>query len=95
MGVPDLASLSGFAGGSLLTLILVEIIKRAWKPTADQSDRFLPLISVGVGILVVLFALFGLGTLTQEVLFQGVITGVFAGVSASGTFSLVKGVADT
>jgi bacteriorhodopsin len=88
MEVPTLEGLLSVGGAAVLTSILVEILKRAWNPSEEIRDRFLPLVSVLVGIGVVLLAVFGLGVGGRAEIVQAIITGIFAGVTASGLYAL-------
>src|SRR5688572_8391645 len=90
LSAPSLNALLSVGGASILTMILVEVLKRLWNPTDAQKARFLPLLSLATGIFVVLFASFGLNLVTRLDLFQGVLTGIFAGAGASGLYDLLK-----
>lgn len=94
MEVPTLVALTTFGGASALTLVLVEVLKRAWNPDPATGERFLPLLSIAIGIFVVLLGAFGLGLLGRAEIVQAIVTGIFAGVSASGTYDLIRGSAN-
>ena len=86
---PSLSDLTTVAGAAILTAVLVFLIGKVWKPTPEQADRFLPLISVLVGIIVVVVASLALG-LGGSDLVQGVVNGIFAGLAASGGYDVIK-----
>lgn len=86
---PTVSSLVTLAGATAATLVIVEVLKRALALTAEQKSRYLPLISVVVGILIALLGTYALGLTARVDLVQALITGLFAGVAASGTFDLV------
>lgn len=86
--------LTTIAGATALTALIVEMIKRAWDPPADMQDRFIPLVAVGVGVGVVVFATFAIDIdfITSLELGNAVVTGIFAGFAASGMYDTVQGV---
>lgn len=66
-----------------LTAGIVEAIKRAFK----MNKRFVPLLSLAIGLVLAL--IFGEGFTIQEI----VVTGIMIGLSASGLYSGVKATA--
>lgn len=91
LDAPTVQALTTVAGLALVTGLVVILIRNAWRPTPEQSDRFLPVVSVGVGVALAIIASLVLG-LTQSVdLFQAVINGLVAGLGASGGYDLING----
>ena len=64
--------------GVALTTGLVEVVKRA----TSVAKRFLPLISVGIGV--------GLSIVGLGITLSSVLTGLVIGLTSSGLFSGVK-----
>jgi hypothetical protein len=95
LDAPTLQALTTVAGATILTLPISELIKRAWNPTPTQQDRFMPVVSVIIGVAVVLVADFGLGLLSSQDLVGAIVTGLFAGFSASGVYDTYRGFAKT
>jgi len=91
MGVPDVAALVTLGGAAVVTAMITQLIKRVWQPTPEQADRFLPLVSVLVGIVVVIVASLATGGATAANLVQALVTGLFAGFSASGLYDTISG----
>lgn len=89
--VPSVADLVTVGGASVVTMILTEVLKRAWKPTDDEAGRFLPLIAILIGVLVAFAGTWAIGAIDRVGAVQAVLTGIFAGVSASGLYDLIKG----
>ena len=85
----DLSQFTTIGGAVVVVAIVVEIIKRAWNPDGSTAARFLPLISMAVGIAVVLVANVGLGLFGSTDIVAAVFTGVFAGAAASGVYDTV------
>jgi hypothetical protein len=75
-----ISDLTAVAGLTLVTSLVVAVIKKAMAWDADFEDRFVPLLSVGVGILIgVPAALYVGGDPVQALL-----TGLLAGTAAQG-----------
>jgi cell division protein FtsW (lipid II flippase) len=75
-----ISDLTGVAGLSLVVTLIVAVIKKAMAWDAAFEDRFVPLLSVGVGILIgVPAALYVGGDPVQALL-----TGLLAGTAAQG-----------
>jgi hypothetical protein len=87
----DLSQFTTIGGAVVVVAILVEVIKRAWNPDGNTAARFLPLISIAVGIAVVFVAMFGLGLLGAANVVEAIFTGIFAGAAASGVYDTVTG----
>ncbi len=92
---PTVQALTTVAGAAVLVAVLLFVGVKAAKPSADFMDRFGPLIAVGLGVLVVLFAEFVLKTTATEDLGQGVINGIFAGLTAAGGYDVINGLTKT
>lgn len=80
------ADLLTVAGLSIVTTLIVKIITSAWKPTADQIDRFGPLLAVVVALVVAIPA--ALYTGADPI--QAVLTALIAGSSAAGIYDVTK-----
>ena len=83
---------ASFAGASVLVSLLVEVVKRAWDPPADVQDRFMPIIAMVIGVVVVVAATMLLGPVDGELIGNAVLTGVFSGLAACGLYDAVQGV---
>ena len=79
MQTTDLLTIGGAA---VLVSLLVEVIKRTWQWTDAVVDRFAPIVSLGIGIVVVVVATLSTG---GDIL-QGLLTGLFAGFTACGLY---------
>lgn len=86
----DLTGFTTVAGAVVVVAIIVEVVKRAWNPPAAAADRFLPIVSILVGVLTVIVADFGLGLFGASNWVQAVFTGIFAGAAASGVYDTVN-----
>lgn len=87
--VPSTDALLTFAGLSLWTTAITEIILRAVRPDPDTQDRFGPLLALLVAVVsAVAVALY----IDADVV-QAVITGVFVGFAAMGVHDTASTVA--
>jgi uncharacterized membrane protein len=79
MTTSDLLTIGGAA---VLVSLIVEVIKRTWQWTDETVDRFAPIVSIALGVVVVTVA-----TLSQggDIL-QGGLTGILAGCMACGLY---------
>jgi hypothetical protein len=84
----QVGSLLTISGLTVVTGLIVEAIKRAANLGADIVSRFGPLLSMSVGIVLGLIAVFILNgaDVTPETIFQAVLTGIFSGAAASGLY---------
>ena len=89
VAAPSVNALVTVGGASVVTMILAEVLKRAWHPTPAQQDRFMPLIAVVLGVGVALVGTWALGLTDHVSLVQAGITGLFAGVGSSGLYDVV------
>ena len=81
LGPNDLLTLGGAA---ILITIIFKVVELAIGLTGEQKARFGPLISVGLGIVLVVGASVSLG---QDII-AGFITGILAGATASGLYDV-------
>jgi hypothetical protein len=90
----DLAFLTTIVGGTLATSAIAELVKRAWDPPADTQDRFMPLVSVAIGFIVVVLATFAIDTdvLSRLEFGEAAVTGIFSGLAACGLYDGVQGI---
>lgn len=73
VGVPDMLTV---AGASLIVSVLVGVIINAWRPTADQKDRFGPALALIVAeVVTVGFAAIQAGDLANAVIVGILVTG--------------------
>ena len=71
--VPDMLTV---AGASVVVSILVGVIINAWRPTADQKDRFGPLLALVVAeVVTVIFAVVQQGDIANAILVGILVTG--------------------
>lgn len=83
------ADLTTLAGAAVLISILVQVWKNVAQPTVAFMQRFGEVIAIGLGIVIV-----ELGSLaTGADLIQGVLTGLFAGLSSIGLYHVTNAVA--
>jgi hypothetical protein len=76
-------------GASVVVSILVGVELSAWKPTADQKDRFGPLLALATGVVVVV----GFGLLQGSIDYASLIlTGILSGGGAMGVHDTVDSV---
>jgi hypothetical protein len=95
LDAPTLEALTSVAGATILILPITEIIKRAINLSGPMQDRWMPVISMLVGIGVVLIADFGLGLVARADLVSGIVTGMFAGFASCGLYDTYRGFAKT
>jgi hypothetical protein len=86
--VPTTSTILSFAGLSIITLVVTEVIIRAWKPSDETKGRFGPLLSIAVALV---FA--GLGALATvgANLLDAVLLAIMVGFSTSGIYDTIKG----
>lgn len=83
---PTIGSLLTLTGNAAVVSILVTVIKRTFQMTAAQVDRFGPILAIGCGILLALFA----GLVTQQTgqnLAQSGLTGFISGAVSMGLYA--------
>ena len=85
MSDPTVDSLLSVAGATPVVTIAVEAIKRAWAPSKAELQRFGPLVSIGVGLVLVGSAAVAVGASIP----QALLTGLLAGAAAIGLHQLV------
>lgn len=77
------------AGASIVCSILMGVIISAWKPTAEQKDRFGPLLALLVGVVVVV----GFAVLQQsQDLVAALLTGILVGGGSMGVHDVTDAV---
>ncbi len=87
---PDVLTL---AGASILVGILVEVIKRTLAWDDSTIKRFVPLVSVVLGIVAVELLSAAQGRIVSVETFAGAaILGLFAGASSSGLYDNVQSI---
>lgn len=91
LDAPTLAMLTTIAGAAIVVVPLSEAIKRVWNPDGPTQDRFMPVVTILLGVGVVLVATFGLGLTERQEIVQAAFNGVFAGLSACGLYDTVRG----
>ena len=90
----DLGQAVTLAGASILVGILVEVVKRTFAWADATTARFGPLVSIGIGIVVVEVLLLAQGQLSDAAtIAAGAVTGLLAGASAAGLYDNVKSLA--
>lgn len=92
--VENLTTVAGLAG---VTFVVVEIVLRAWAPSAATKDRFGPLLAVLIAVALgeiatAVLQISGDGLAPIELL-QAFITGLVAGSSSMGIHDLVDSAA--
>ena len=90
LDTPTLASLTTVAGAAILTAVLLQfIVLPVLKLAPATQDRFGPLIAIIIGIVVVELATVTVVTgPTRQDIGQGLLNGLFAGLSAIGIHSV-------
>ena len=92
MDAPTIASLTTVAGAAILTGALMEfLILRVLDLSPATQDRWGPFLAIVTGIIVVELATFTVVTgATRLDVVQGLVNGIFAGLSAIGIHSVAK-----
>jgi hypothetical protein len=90
--VPQVSALLTITGVTIVTVIIVEVIKRALQMSSAALDRWGPLVSIGVASVLALLALFVVnGTaISGESVLQAFLVGIMGGAAASGIYGTVK-----
>lgn len=84
--------LTTFIGISLITGILSEAVKRAWDPSPELQDRWMPILNLGLGIVLgIVGAIFVPDAVTRATLLNGAVVGLFGGAAAGGLYDAVRG----
>jgi len=84
-------SLLTVTGLTVTTGIVVEVIKRTLNMAKATSERFAPILAIGVGVVLALVAAAVIGSgLTAESVLTGILTGIFAGAAASGIYDVLS-----
>ncbi len=83
MSVNDLLTLSG---ATIVITILVEVIKRALAFNDVQTTRFGPVLSIGIGLIILVAA----AASQHADIAAAALTGLIAGASSSGVYSFAK-----
>lgn len=81
---PTLNDLMSITGAAVVIAVVVNICKR-W-----IADDFVPLFSVGVGMVLVVLASLALGNWGAEAVGNALLTGFLAGAAAVGLYDLQK-----
>lgn len=82
MTTATLADLTTVAGIATVVTILTQIILNAANLSDDASNRWGPLLAIGLGILVAVAAAFALGQTGGQELSQAAYTGLLGGATA-------------
>lgn len=90
--VPQVSALLTISGVTIVTVIVVEVIKRAVAMSEAALDRWGPLLSIGVATVLAVLALFVInGTaISGEAILQAVLVGIMGGAAASGIYGTVR-----
>lgn len=90
--VPQVSALLTISGVSIVTVIVMEVIKRAAALTDDDTKRWGPLMSVGIATVLAILALFVLNgtSISGEAILQAVLVGVMGGAAASGIYGMTS-----
>ncbi len=90
--VPQVSALLTISGVTIVTVIAVEVVKRAAALSAEAVTRWGPLLSIGIATLLALLALFVLQgvSVSGEAVLQAVLVGIMGGAAASGIYGTVK-----
>lgn len=83
----QLADLLTLVGAIPPTVLLVEVLKRTAALPDQVAARFLPVVSLVVGIVVVEFGVLFTGSSAYA---QGILTGILAGGAAAGIYDAGK-----
>lgn len=88
--VPQVSALLTISGVSIVTVIVMEVIKRAAALSETDVKRWGPLLSVGIATVLALLALFVVnGTaISGEAVLQAVLVGVMGGAAAAGIYGM-------
>lgn len=86
ISVPTVEQALTFAGLSILTTAIVEIILRAWQPDGSTKDRFGPLLALAVALIIVIAAAF----YQQADLFTAVLTAIMVGWASMGVHDTAR-----
>lgn len=91
MDAPTVAALTTVAGAAILITVILQVLFRTLTLDPAVQDRFGPVIAIVIGIIVVELAtatvISGSG---DGDFFQGLINGIFAGLSAVGFHGFVN-----
>jgi hypothetical protein len=90
--VPQVSALLTITGVTIVTVIIVEVIKRAAALSEASVDRWGPILSIGVATVLAVLALFVINgtTVDGESILQAVLVGIMGGAAASGIYGTVK-----
>ena len=90
--VPQVSALLPISGVSIVTVIVMEVIKRAAALDEAAVRRWAPLLSLGIATVLALLALFVVnGTaISGEAVLQAVLVGVMGGAAASGIYGMTS-----
>jgi hypothetical protein len=90
MDTPTLQALTTVAGATIVVAAVMQVLLGVLKLAPDTQDRFGPVLAILVGIVVVEAAVATVVTGAGKAdYFQGLITGLFAGLAAIGVHSVV------
>lgn len=97
MEAPTLAALGTTAGLATVTLLVVQLIWRTARPSAEAKDRFGPLVAVLVGVVLALVAVFvgganPAGAPAGSDVVNAILAGLFVGTTAMGLHDAVDSV---
>lgn len=87
---PDIGSILTVAGNAAVTLIIVQVVLGALKPSDEQRDRFGPVLALISGIVLALGAEIVIsttevgGAVTAEGIYNAVLIGIVAGWTSMG-----------
>lgn len=94
MEAPAIATLTTVAGAAILTTVLLQfVVFPLLNLSPATKDRFGAIIAILVGVVIVEVATFTVVTgATKQDVAQGLVNGIFAGLSAIGIHSVATGV---
>ena len=90
--VPEVTALLTISGVTVVTIIVMEVVKRAAELSAGALDRFGALLAIATATVLALLALFVVnGTaVAPESVLQAVLVGIFGGAAASGIYGMTS-----
>ena len=94
MDAPEISTLTTVAGAAILTTVLMQfVILPLLNLSPATQDRFGAIIAIIAGVVIVEAATFTVVTgPTRQDVAQGLVNGIFAGLSAIGIHSVASGV---
>jgi hypothetical protein len=90
--VPQVSALLTITGVSVVTVIIMEIVKRAAQMSEASVKRWGPLLAVGIATVLAVLALFVInGTaIDGESVLQAILTGIMGGAASAGIYGMTS-----